>query len=175
MSINIIGHPQDKGGGVALFLSQELFLGRFRSSRVVLACSSLLWVMAACSGCSSFYKRRLLIIFSLSNLLKMTRIWTRIFTRGGSCTVLQNRASVITKWENFFVLQSRVSGITKQVGFTKWDNFYYKKEKLLLQSGAGIAKWNICYKSGRSNNHSNYNNFEKVTYDFNVEPSWFTA
>ena len=60
-------------------------------------------------------------------------------------------------------------------GFTKWDNFYYKKEKLLLQSGAGIAKWNICYKSGRSNNHSHYNNFAKVTYDFNVEPSCFTA
>ena len=50
-----------------------------------------------------------------------------------------------------------------------------KKEKLLLQSGAGIAKWNICYKSGRSNNHSHYNNFAKVTYDFNVEPSSFTA
>ena len=116
-----------------------MFLGRFRSSWVVLACSSLLWVMAACSGCSSFYKRRLHIIFSLSNLLKMTRIWTRIFTRWGSCIVLQNRASVITEQGNFFILQSRVSGIRIRYGLqsetifiTKRRSFYYKVGLVLL-------------------------------------------
>ena len=113
MSTNIIGHPQDKRGGVALFLSLGIVSGAFQ---VVLGCSGLFQpVMGYGSlfGLFQFLQRRLHIIFSLSNLLKMTRIWTRIFTRGGSCTVLQNRASVITKWENFFVLQSRVSGITK--------------------------------------------------------------
>ena len=145
LSIQLVTH-KTKEEVLPYSSHQELFLGRFRSSRFVLGCSSLLWVMTGCSGCSSFYKRRLHIIFSLSDLLKIARIWTRIFTRWGSCTVIQNRASVITKWENFFVLQSRVSGITKQVGFAKWDNFYYKKRRnfyykvgLVLLSGIFVT------------------------------------
>ena len=38
MSINIIGHPQDKGGGVALFLSLGIVSGAFQ---VVPGCSGL--------------------------------------------------------------------------------------------------------------------------------------
>ena len=72
--------------------------------------------------------------FSFLNLLRMTRIWTRIFTRWGSCTVLQNRASVITKWENFH--------ITKQ---DKWNykvGRVYKVGQLVLQKGETfITKW----------------------------------
>ena len=47
MSINVIDHPQDKGGGVALFLSLGIVSGEFQ---VVPSCSGLFQsVMGYCS------------------------------------------------------------------------------------------------------------------------------
>ena len=47
--------------------------------------------------------------------------------------LLQRGASVIVKWDSFFVLQRGASGITKL-------GKYYKVEQLLLQSGSIIIK-----------------------------------
>ena len=51
----------------------------------------------------------------------------------------------------------------------------YKMGQFLLQSWAGITKWDNYYKAGQSNNHFHYNNFVRVTYGFNFEPLRFTA
>ena len=63
MSINVIDHPQDKGGGAALFLSLGIVSGAFQ---VVPNCSGLFQsVMGYCSlfGLFQFFKRRLHRIF----------------------------------------------------------------------------------------------------------------
>ena len=67
-----------------------------------------------------------------------------------------------------------LSRITKQ---GKWDykvGRAYKVGQLLLQKGETFIT-NFYYKSGLNNNQFHYNNFAKMTYDFNVDWSRFTA
>ena len=100
--------------------------------------------------------------------------WGKRYYHWGSFEVLEIRASVITKSNSFFVLQGKVSGITKQdkqvlqsgtIFVTIWGR-YKKAGQILLQGVTGITK---------QGNRVSISFFSQISLTKNITPKIITA
>lgn len=102
-----------KGGGFALFDLYGVVLGGSTSFRVVVARSNLFWLVTTCSRSFRFYKQR-----------HSHNVLTCNFTKNGLLLKFDHKAGEL-------LLQIRAALL------------YYKVMQVVLQSTAGITKWDF--------------------------------